>query len=213
MTEKSYFPISLSMLVGLAIVLGACQRTVPQSTTVDRVFKAPTIESAPYENLLVVGVVPSRETARNIETALMQHLRDEGVQAHSFVRESDSTEASEEAIRELVESTGVTGVIVVNGRLSGAEIETREDQVNVDKEVRGGGLFDYFRYEYRESKPSSYSDYTLNVVFVTDLFDVASEKRVYSVESSTVHGQTSFDIIMAEGEAIVGRLKTDGLIR
>ena len=53
----------------------------------------------------------------------------------------------------------------------------------------------------------------MNVLFVTDLYDVASEKKVYSVESSTVHGQTSFDIIMAEGEAIVDQLKTDDLIR
>lgn len=213
MTFNKFHTLFFPVLVILVVSLGACQRTIPQSTSVDRVFKAPNIESAPYENLLIVGVMPSRETARNIETALLQHLKEEDVQAHSFVRESNSTEATEEAIRELVERTGVTGVIVVSGRLSGAELEKRSDQISIDKEVRGGGLFDYFRYEYKESKPSSYSDYTMNVVFVSDLYDVASEKKVYSVESSTVHGHTGFEILMAEGEAIVDRLKTDDLIR
>ena len=213
MTLNKRFSLVFLVLASSALVLGACQRTIPQSTSVDRVFKAPTIEAAPYQNLLVVGAVPSRETARNIETALMEHLRKRNVEAHSFVRESDSTEANEEAIRYLVERTGATGVIVVSGRLSGAELATREDQVSVDKQVRGGGLFDYFRYEYKESQPSSRSDFTVNVVFVSDLYDVASERKVYSVESSTMHGQTSFDILMAEGEAIVKRLRTDGLIR
>lgn len=212
MTLNKSFPLVSLLIALLVVLLGACQRTIPQSTTVDRVLKASNIANAPYEKILVIGVVPSRETARNIETAVMQHLSEENVEAHSFVRESERTEPTEEAVRELVESTGVTGVIVVSGRLSGAEIETREDQIDVSSEARGGSLFNYFRYDYKESKPSSYSDYTVNVVFVSDFYDVENGNKVYSVESSTAHGQTGFDIIMAEGKAIVGRLKTDGII-
>ena len=43
--------------------------------------------------------------------------------------------------------------------------------------------------------------------------DVESMKRVYSVESSTAHGATNYEIIMAESRAIVSRLKKDRLIR
>jgi hypothetical protein len=205
----------VSILIAcIALSLGACQRSIPQSTSVDRVFKARSIANAPYKKILVVGIAPSRETARSIETALMQHLSAEKIEVHSFVRESDSTEPDEQAMRELVESTGVTGVIVVSGRLAGAEIETREDQVDISQEALGGNnLFNYFRYEYKESRPSSYTDYTFNVAFISDFYDVASEARVYSVQSSTAHGQTGYDIFMAEGKAIVGSLKTDGLIR
>ncbi len=73
------------------IVLAACQTAPPQTTEVTRVLMAPNIVSAPYRNVLVIGVMPSRETARNIEGAIGEELAKANVEAHSFVRESSST--------------------------------------------------------------------------------------------------------------------------
>lgn len=213
MSIKKLFSVALPPCALVMLSLGACQTSIPQITTVDRILKAPNIDNAPYNIVLVVGAVPSRDMARNIETALTQHLSAAGVEAHSFVRESNSTEPTEAAIRELVEISGVAGVIVVAGKIVGAELETREDQVDVSQEARGGSLFNYFRYDYKEGQASSYSEYTVNLIFVSDFYDVASEQKIYSVESSTAHGQTGYDIIMAEGKAIVGRLQADGIIR
>ncbi|MCH7981082.1 MAG: hypothetical protein IID59_06220, partial [Proteobacteria bacterium] len=81
---------------------------------------------------------------------------------------------------------------------------------------QGGSLVGFFRSDYKEVKRPNQaegSDYTLDVSMVSDLYDVRSDKRVYSIESSTRNGETRYQIIMAQSKAIADRLKKDGLIR
>jgi len=195
----------------------ACQTTTPQTTTVDRVLIAADVSNAPYTKILVVALVPRRESARNLEVGLSGELAAANVKAHSFVRESSSTEPTEEAIRELVESTRVDGVLVVSAKTTGAALgKQKEEQVDIQAQRYGGNLFGFFRYDYKDvERPQTTqpADYTLDVVLVSDFYDVKTEGRVYSIESSTAQGQTNYQIIMSESKAIVGRLKQDGLIR
>lgn len=204
---------SALLIVPLAMILVACDTTPATSASVDRVLMLPTVDNAPYSNVLVVGATPSRETDRNIEEGLTRELRLHDVQAHSFVRESSSNVPSEEAIAQFVDDEGVDGVIVVSAKFEGIELTTHDEQVDIQADVRGGGLLDYFRYDYKETKSPAYSDVTLDVVFVSDLYDTETDRRVYSVESSSAHGQTDYQIIIAESKAIVRRLVKDGLIR
>ncbi len=207
---------SLMRLLGATcvfVLIAACQSTPQQTTTVDRVLIAPNIANAPYSKVLVVAAVPRRETARNIEQGFSERLKSANVEAHSFVRESSSTEPSDEAVSELVEAIGADGVIIVTARLAGTEITEVDEKVEVDAETQGGNLFGYFRYNYKETAKPSYSEYTVDVILTSDFFDAESGERVYSMESSTQRGGSTYDIVMSEGKILVGRLKQDGLIR
>ena len=195
------------------VLIAACQSTSQQTTTVDRVLMAPNNANTPYTKILIVAAVPRRETARNIEQGFSEQLKSAKVDAHSFVRESSSTEPSDEAVAELVTAIGADGVIIVTARLAGTEITKVDEKVEVESKTQGGNLFGYFRYDYKETAKPSYSDYTLDVVLTSDLFDTESGERVYSVESSTKGGGSTYDIVMAEGKSLVGRLRQDGLIR
>lgn len=196
-----------------AILLAACGSSPVSETTVDRVLVAPELPNAPYTKILIVGATPNRESDRMIEEGLRRELSEAGVEPISFVRRSTSTRPTEDAVAALVSETGADAVLVVSGRFEGVEIERRDERVDVDRRVRGGSLLDFFRYDYKEVASPAYSDVTLDVVFVSDLYDAATRRRVYSVESSTAHGATSYEIITAESEAIVERLEKDGLIR
>jgi hypothetical protein len=208
---------SILRLLIVVIVVGcfaACETNEPiQTTSVNRVLMAPNIKNAPYSRLLVVGATPSRETSWMIEDALTKELAMMKVEAHSFVRESPSTAATEDAISELVNEKNIDGVIVVSTKFEGIEITTRDERVDVDAEVRGGNLMDYFRYDYEEITQPSYSEYALDLFLVSDFYDVESQERIYSVESSTAHGETTYQIVIDESKAIVARLKKDHLIR
>lgn len=208
---------SILRLSIVAIILGcfvACETNKPiQETSVDRVFKAPIIKNAPYSKLLVIGATPSRETSRMIEEGLILELASMRVEAHSFVKESSSTEATEDAVLEIVNEKNIDGVVVVSLKLEGAEVMTRDERVDLDVDVRGGSLLDYFRYDYREITRPSYSEYTVDVILVSDFYDVESQDRIYSVESSTAHGETTHKIVIDESKAIVARLRKDRLIR
>ncbi len=212
MTNRNYLNAAYVLLA--ALLIAACESSGPtQKTSVDRVLMSRNISNAPYSKVLVIGAVPSRETARNIEYGLSKELEAARVEAHSFVRESASKEPSDEAVQALIVETGVDGVIIVSGRLVGAASVERDEQVDFDAETRGGRLFNYFRYDYKDIVRPSYADFTRDVVLVSDFYDAESGDRIYSVESSTAHGKTSFEIITAESKAIIKRLKQDGLIR
>lgn len=216
MINKNYLHTALIVLIAFSIT--ACESTGPsQTTSVDRVLRATEHVNAPYKKILVVAAVPSRETARNIEFGITGELNSANVEAHSFVRESSSTEATEAAIQEFINEHGIDAVIVVSANLTGAAVrQQKAEQVDIQVIPQGGSLVGFFRSDYKEVKRPNQaegSDYTLDVSLVSDLYDVKSDKRVYSIESSTQNGETRYQIIMAQSKAIVSRLKADGLIR
>lgn len=196
-----------------ALVIVACESAPPQKTTVDRVLIAPTLDNAPYRNILVVGATPTRELDRMIEEGMILRLKERGVQTVSFVRSSPATRPSEEAVYDLVRDKDVDGVIVMTTRFVGGQVRKRDEQVDLERDVRGGTLLNYFRYDYKRDTRPSYADATLDVRIASDFYDAKTQKRVYAVESTTVHGKTSYDIVMSESRAIVSRMKRDGLIQ
>lgn len=204
---------SIPFLTLFAALIAACDTTPVATTSVDRVLKAPTIDNAPYRKVLIVGAMPSRELDRMVEEGLSQELRKRKVETHSFVRQSPAKRPSEEAVLALVRETGAEAVIVVTARFVGAKLKKHEGQVDVRADVRGKTLLNYFRYDYKQITQPSYADTTLDVKLVHDLYDTATQKRVYSVESSTAHAKTTYDIVIAESKAIVARLRKDGLIQ
>lgn len=216
MINRTYLRMSCLLLITL--LTAACQSSGPaQTTTVDRVLGSTDIVNAPYTNILVVAAVGSRDSARNIELGITGELKAVNVEAHSFVRESSSTEPTEAAIQEFIDDVGVNGVIIVSAKLTGAELtQQRGEQVDIQAVTQGGSLLGYFQSDYKDvTRPNQAetSDYTLNVALVSDFYDVKSDKRVYSIESSTMHGQTRYEIVMEQAKAIVMRLKADGMIR
>ena len=216
MINKNYLQTAIVVLI--AFTISACESTGPsQTTSVDRVLRATEYVNAPYKKILVVAAVPSRETARNIEFGIAGELNSANVEAHSFVRESASTEATEAAIQDFINGHGIDAVIVVSANLMSAAIRQQsEEQIDIQVIPQGGSLVGFFRSDYKDVKRPNQaegSDYTLDVSLVSDLYDVRSDKRVYSIESSTQNGETRYQIIIAQSKAIAGRLKEDGLIR
>lgn len=201
------------LVTAAMLVAAACQTAPVPETTVNRVLIAPELPNAPYETILIVGATPDRESDRMVEEGLRRELGSRDVEPISFVRQSASTQPSEEAVKALVEETGADAVLVVSGRLESIEIQRHGERVEVEPQVRGGSLLDFFRYDYKEVTSPAYEDVSVDVRFVTDLYDVETGRRVYSVESATARGLTGYDVIMGEARAIVRRLARDGLIR
>lgn len=200
--------------LGAAVLFtGACETTPAPETTVNRVLMAPSLPNAPYETILIVGATPDRESDRMIEEGLREELGKRRVQPVSFVRRSSAMRPSGDAISTLVKETGADAVLVVSGRLDKVEIERRGERVDVQPQVRGGSLLDFFRYDYEETISPAYEGVAVDVRFVSDLYDVETGRRVYSVESATTRGLTSYDVVIGEARAIVRRLAKDGLIR
>ena len=199
-------------LVLLFSLAASCSTKPVSRTTVDRVLKAPAAPNAPYEKFVLVGVAPSRELARELEQGVGAQLKKNGVIWHSFVQESPAKEVTQAAVDALVADTGSDAVLMITGRMTGGEVEHEQEPVDMQARTIGDSLVNFFRYEYKEYAEPSFADITLDVNLVTVLFDARTNERVHSLEASTTDGDTSYAIVMAQGKAIVARLKKDGMI-
>ena len=193
--------------------LAACSTQPVSRTSIDRVLKAPDVPRAPYAEVVVVGVAPSRELSRELEEGLTRELSAAGIRAHSFVKASASTRPSREAVEELARSTDADAVIMLSGKLAGAQLERHSESPEMDAQPIGGGFVNYFRYDYKEYASPTWSDMHVDVSLVADLFDVASSERVYTIESSTTKGTSDYEILTAQSKAIVARMRKDRMIR
>ena len=212
---KQTLRMSVVVLIAATMITACETPSQPrQETTVDRVLMKPNLKNRPYERVLIIGAVPSRETARRIEIAVDREMSDR-VETFRFVRDSNATSPTEEAVLALVREKDIDGVLVISGDVEGIDKVETEERTEFASDVQTGGqLSTFFRIDYREKVARAAGTvYLANVKLVSDFYDVESQERVYSVQSSTRHGNYSEEIILAEGKAIARRLRQDGMVR
>ena len=74
-------------------------------------------------------------------------------------------------------------------------------------------LVDFFRYDYESyADPTTYSA-VRTVVLSTDLYEVESEDRIWSVETTAFEKETTSEIIDSVSRQLAAQLRADGLIR
>jgi hypothetical protein len=85
--------------------------------------------------------------------------------------------------------------------------------VDVESQVRGGGLVDFFRYDYKELTKPADSTMRMQLQFITNVFDVKEDRRVYTLESTTGLAESSSEIILSQAGEIAKRLRKDRMVR
>jgi hypothetical protein len=202
----------IAVLLTIAAMVAACAGKATQ-TYVDRVARAPELPNAPYSNVLIVAITARGATAREFEEVLASELKDKGVNALGYHRAASRADVKEEVVREIAAEQGTDAIIFVTGSLVSAQREVTGSRTDLQPQVKGGGLVDFFRYDYKEAKVPAKTDYRVNVQFKADMFDVESEDRIYTLESRTEFAETTSEIIISEARELARRLRKDGMVR
>ena len=210
MKSRRYTRIASILVIAATVV--ACAGKTSQ-TYVDRVARAKELPNAPYSNILIVAIAERGATAREFEEVLAGELTDMGVNAIGYHRAASRADVKEEIVRQLAAEQGADAIVFVTGSLVGAQREVTGSRTDLQPQVKGGGLVDFFRYDYKEAKTPAKTDYRVNVQFTSDMFDVASEERIYTVESRTEFAETTSEIIVNEAQELAKRLRKDRLVR
>lgn len=198
----------------IAVLIAACAGSPPPETEVDRVARATDLAAAPYKRVMIVGVMPRGSTAREFEEELAESLSNDHTYAFGYRRAAQRGSVDEDTVRRLVADRRADAVIVITEQIVDTDVKvTGEHAAGMDADVIGGGLFDFFRYDYQEYITPSETDLTFKVRMVTELYDVASEQKVYVVESTTDHAETSIDVISSETKSLTRRLRKDKMVR
>ena len=199
-------------ILAIAATVVACAGKTPQ-TYVDRVARAKELPNAPYSDILIVAVAARGATAREFEEVLAAELNGMGVNAVGYHRAASRADVKEDVVRQLAAEQGADGILFVTGSLVSAQREVTGSRTDLQPQVKGGGLVDFFRYDYKEAKTPAKTDYRVNVQFTSDMFDVASEERIYTVESRTEFAETTSEIIVKEAKELAKRMRKDKIIR
>ena len=195
-----------------AILVAACITPIAQ-TSVDRVAKAKSVPNAPYSKVLVVGIAAQGTRGREFEEQLVKELGNKKIYAFGYRRAASRADVKQEVVEELLQAQGADAAIVVSARLTSVSTEELGERVDVESQIRGGGLAGFFRYDYEELTKPPESNMLMKLQFVTNLFDVKDDRRVYTLESTTGSAESTSEVIMSEAAEIAARLRKDRLVR
>lgn len=203
---------TLVLMVSAAALLVACVTPIAQ-TSVDRAAKAKSVPNAPYSKVMIVGIAQQGTRGREFEEQLVQELSNKRTYAFGYRRAASRADVKQEVVEDLLQAQGADAVIFVSARFTSVSTEERGERVDVEAQVRGGGLVDFFRYDYKEYTRPPDSTMRMSLQFVTNLFDVEDDRRVYTLESTTGSAESSSEIIMSEAAEIATRLRKDKMVR
>ena len=203
--------LAATLLFG-ALVAGCVATKLPE-TSVDKVERAKSLPNAPYERVLIVAIAARGATARAFEEELAKELSNKRTHAFGYHRAASRADVREDVVRSIAESEQADAILFITARLVSAQRFVTDEHVDTRARRMQGGLVDFFRYDYEEYTVPATTDYRVTVMFNTDMFDAATDARIYAVESHTDLAETSAEIIVAESRELALRLRKDRMVR
>ena len=188
-------------LVFFAFLIISCAVTDITQEQVDDAYKG-----GPVSDILVIAITGNEHNRRSFEKKFVAQLKSVGVDAISSeaaIPMPGDLELKKETILNAVDQYGNDAVIITH--LIGKE----EEEVY----TRGGsphrGLYGFYRSRY--SHPG-YSSTSTDIRLETNLFDVKTEKLIWSGRSKTMSRDATDQIINDVIKAVINNLQKNKLI-
>jgi len=161
-------------LFGALSILMLFFMTSCASTKITGEWKDPNMTAKQFKNIMVIGVAKQPRDRRAYEDEFVRQLKAKGVMAiasrtlipHDKMRDRAT-------IEQTVESAGFDGVIITRV----VDMKSREQYYDVN-------MYDYYNRSYRYSVRGSTEQQKF--VFESKLYDVKTEKPVFSLSSDTI---------------------------
>jgi hypothetical protein len=204
--------VGAALAATAALALGACAST---GDRIVKIYEDRAALAGPYTRILVVGAHAETATRRTFEDSVVRALAAVGTEARSSLAVMDAAQdIDRESVIAAVRETGADAVLVT--RVVDIKTQSEIDQGQTQAEVARRSdvpLADFFRYEYVESADAMTVTTVRTVILETDVYDAASEKKVWGVESTSFDKQTAYGVIDGVARAITAELARDGLIQ
>jgi len=189
-----------------ALLLSACATTTPSSSTIIRTMPPVSAEYRDFSNMLVVSVAGDfqsrRMFERNFVTAAAE-LEGKATGYHTVIGRRPYL--TRDALDAAIKSRGFDSVLVV--REKGQE---REELAPGRPVGRG---FDLFGYDYDELNSGDSIEQSAAITFIAELYSVAEERKIWSIESLSFDKATATDLIDEQAATISQQVIKDRLLR
>ena len=189
----------------------SCSTTQTTNTWVDQSYRG-----SPVSDVLVIAVSKNRNLRRSFENKFVQQLKATGVRAVPSVTEMPLDQKVEkEAVLAIVEKLAVDSVLVTHlVSVKEKEVSTpspTSTQARPD-DYHGGGFAESVQQAYHTSAGAQYNPTRVKVRLESKLYDVKTEKPIWSAQSKTIDPQSTMELFDAAIAAFVRNLKENKLL-
>ena len=184
------------------------------TTKITETWKDDGYQGAPFSDLFVIGVAKKETTRRSFENMFVEKLKAVGVQAvaSSSVMESNQ-KIEKEAILAAIEKLDIDAVLITR-LVSLKEKEIRSPSTSEQgrpDDYQGGYYTDYSTAYGSSLQPAEYTT-SVRVGLETKLYDVETEKLIWTARSKTANPKSNIKLFDAVIEALVRDLKKNKLL-
>ena len=186
-----------------ALFLTACATT--QKTAE---WRDPSYAAQKFDNILVIGVAQKSTLRRMFESNLVGELTNKQLTAiPSFSIMAQDEKISEAAIKAAIAGKNIDAVLVTH--LVGVE---QKEVYQPPMYSPGFGYYGHYSHAYRQVyQPGYYQRYDV-VKLETTLYDVKTEKPVWSMQSDTIDPEADEKLIKSAINAVIKALTEQALI-
>ena len=189
-------------LVLLALLSSACATTRPMMEWRDEGF------TQPFDSILVIAAIERSTRRRVFEDMFVQALADTEVTViPSYRLMTTGTTISQESVEAAIKGQNIDAVLVT--RLLGVkEEEVYKPPSSYDHHR---SYYRYYSHSLEQSNPASYRKYKI-LTLETDLYDTASQKLVWSMQSESIEPSTPRNLIEEQIALTIEKLGENGFI-
>jgi hypothetical protein len=178
-----------------------------------KLYEDPEQLSKTYERLLIVNISSDHSQQQIFESEIAASLKQEqteGIPSYTLLDTSDGV--TQNQINAVGEQTEADGILVVHITSLDTTMDVVEGRENLRSTCRSGDPYDYFLYDHDFIREPDSVKVAHTVAVVSSLYDGASHKRVWSIQSTCFEKATIIEALTEEAIAIARQLRIDELI-
>ena len=205
----------------LIIMIALSLQVACTSMKFTKVWVDETHSGPPYHKVLVIGVADTMGNREDFENYFVKQLKASGIDALvSYKILPDTTKINRDSVLAAISGLGFDCAIVTH--LAGIEAEESPIQPKkvgvVTSYGYGPGSYNYQMYDYYQyaSNYVTHTDYYTNrdtVSLVTNLYDIATEKLVWSGKSAQFAPDSVDDVVVELTQLVIADLKQKKLLQ
>ena len=214
MNREMYAGLRRRALIGLALLpLVALQAACGPTLNIRQTYEDEAYTEKVYQNVLVLAVAADYNARARFERSLASAIESPTTAAMEYYEIADGDqEVTREKILAAIEEFGYDGVIVTQIGSRESELSVRRGTKEAKVSRRDDRAVDYFRYDYEILNNPNEINVAMTVVLVSDFFDAADAKRIWTAES-TVGDKENIQFLVDDAAAMIAaRLERDGIV-
>lgn len=200
----------LSLIAITSLMLAACGST---STSIEKTLHDQEFKGTRYSSILVIAVADNYNARAQFERTVVSAIRRHGGAATAYYTViGHNPPVTVNDVVNAVRARGFDAVLFTRVKGSTQDIKVKDGPADASATVKGGNVFDLFRYDYEEYQEPENVRISTSVTLITELYDAARQKKIWAVESSSFNRESVEMIVDDAAESVVKRLNRDKLI-